>query len=83
MALDKAPLEKIRNNDPSLTSLNLWGNQIGDASAKDLSDVLKHNNTLTSLDLVGNQIGDAQLKEINTLIERNVSGVPTTLLTAS
>jgi hypothetical protein len=36
MALDKEIVEKIRNNDSTLTSINLYRNQIGAAGAKDL-----------------------------------------------
>jgi hypothetical protein len=46
MPLNKVHLEKIRNNDSTLTSLDLYRNQIGAAGAKDLSEALKHNTTL-------------------------------------
>ena len=64
MPVDKQLLERIRNNDPTLTSLSLYGNKIGDAGVKDLVDALKDNRTLTSLDLRWNEIGDAGAKDL-------------------
>jgi Ran GTPase-activating protein (RanGAP) involved in mRNA processing and transport len=73
MPLDKTLLEKIRNNDTTLTSLNLYGNQIGDAGAKDLSNALKHNTTLTSLDLGNNLIGAAGAKDLSDVLKHNTT----------
>jgi GTPase SAR1 family protein len=47
----------------SVTSLNLWGNNIGEAGAKELATLT----ALTSLDLRDNTIGDAGAKELATL----------------
>jgi hypothetical protein len=58
MPLNKT-LKKVRNNNATLTSLNLVEKQIRDTGAKDLSDALKHNTTLVSLDLFCNQISAA------------------------
>jgi hypothetical protein len=42
-------LKRIRENDPTLTSISLGYNQISDAGAKDLAEALKVNKTLTSM----------------------------------
>jgi hypothetical protein len=36
----------------TLTSLNLWGNDVGSAGASPLAEALQMNNTLQTLDLV-------------------------------
>jgi serine/threonine protein kinase/Ran GTPase-activating protein (RanGAP) involved in mRNA processing and transport len=64
-------LERIRNNDPGLTSLDLADNQIGDAGVKELSAALKENRILTSLDLGENQIGAAGAKELSAALKEN------------
>jgi hypothetical protein len=71
MPLDKALLERIRNNDSALSSLDLRGNQIGDAGAKDLSDALKHNTTLTSHSLGVNLMGDVGAKDLSDALKYN------------
>ena len=49
-------LKKIRSNDPTLTTLDLSYNNIGDEGAKVIADALKGNKTLTTLDLSHNNI---------------------------
>lgn len=74
-------IERLKSNDPTLTSLNLSGNEIGDFGAQALAEALTENNTLTSLNLSVNDIGDlgAQalaeaLAENNTLTLLGLSG---------
>ncbi len=43
MPLDKMLLEKIRNNDPSLTSLYLEYNQIGAAQLQEINTLIQRN----------------------------------------
>ena len=73
--LDKQLLDRIRHNDPNLTTLDLNFNQISAAGAKGLSLALKDNTTLTMLHLVGNQIGNACLQEIHSFIQRNTQAL--------
>ncbi|CAF1691629.1 unnamed protein product, partial [Adineta ricciae] len=55
----------------TLTTLDLSGNQIGDAGAQYMSDALRHNTTLTTLDLSGNQIGDAGAQYVSDALRHN------------
>jgi hypothetical protein len=76
MALDASTLNRIRENDLTLTSLNLEHNYFGrnyiDATdTKNLSEVLMENKTLTSLDLNTNNIGDAGLKDLCKALKEN------------
>jgi hypothetical protein len=64
-------LERLRNNDPSLTRLDLGWNQIGDAEAKDIA--LQDNTTLTTLDLGFNFIGDAGAIHISLALKNNTT----------
>ena len=50
----------MQDSHPNLTSLDLWGSQIGDEGAKALAG----NNTLTSLNLGYNKIGDQGAKAL-------------------
>ncbi|WP_051908367.1 hypothetical protein [Candidatus Odyssella acanthamoebae] len=49
---------RLLRNEPTLTSLDLSGDGIGDSGGVALGEALKVNTTLTSLDLGDNQIGD-------------------------
>lgn len=69
-------LERLRNNDPDLTSLILENNQIGPEGAQALADSLQHNTFFTALNLAGTRIGNegarilADLLQHNTTLER-------------
>jgi hypothetical protein len=54
MPISAETLQRIRDNDPTLTSLNLVDNQITDAEAQALAVALRTNTTLTSLNLMVN-----------------------------
>ena len=51
MKLTENLILRIKNNDTSLTSINLWGNDIGAEGAKAIAEALKSNTSLTSIDL--------------------------------
>ena len=55
--MDELTLTRLKNNDPSLQSLNLDSNLIGDQGAGLLAEALKSNSTLQSLYLRCNNIG--------------------------
>lgn len=62
---DKADAEVISEiaamlkDNPMITGLDLYDNQIGEAGTRRLATILKGNNTLRSLLLKKNRIGDA------------------------
>ncbi len=66
-------LERLHANDPSLTVLSLYDNQIGPAGAIALADVLRTNTSLTRLYLDGNQIGDAGAVALAEALRTNTS----------
>ena len=51
-------LERIRNNDSTLTTLDISNQNIDNDGAKRLADVWKNNNTVTSINLSNNNISD-------------------------
>lgn len=55
-------LKRLRNNDPTLTSLSLWNNNIGPKGACALAEALKQNKFLTTLGLENNEIGNEGAK---------------------
>ena len=55
----------------TLTSLNLAGNQIGDEGAKALAEALTQNRTLTSLSLGANNIGAEGVKALADALKQN------------
>ena len=66
-------ISRVANNDPSLTSLDLFLNGIGDDGAKALAAALKNNTSLTSLNLGGNGIGAEGAKALATALKTNTS----------
>jgi len=73
MRISEELLQKIRENDPTLTSLDLGGNQIGPAEAQALATALKTNITLKSLNLYDNKIGPAGALAIATALKTNTT----------
>jgi hypothetical protein len=64
--------EALRTNT-SLTTLELYNNQIGDAGAVALAEALRTNTSLTTLNLSGNQIGDAGAVALAIALRTNTS----------
>jgi Ran GTPase-activating protein (RanGAP) involved in mRNA processing and transport len=64
-------LQRIQKNDPTLSSLDLRNNSIGDAGATDLANALRVNTTLNSLDLGWNNIGAAGAKDLANALRVN------------
>ncbi len=56
MPISEELLQRIRDNDSTLTSLDLRDNQIGVEGAQALASALKHNTTLAELNLERSQI---------------------------
>ena len=65
-------LEKLRNNDPTLTTLNLFCNRIEDEEVKSLA-ALKTNSSLTVLDLDSNNIREEGAKSLAAALKTNYS----------
>lgn len=72
MGIDEKLLEELRNNNPSITDLDLSFQHLTDADILVLCDALTNNTHLISLNLEGNQIGDKGAVELakNTVLER-------------
>ncbi len=65
-------LQRIADNDPTLTSLDLEFNPIGDEEVKSLACALSTNTTLTSLKLIrSRQIGDEGVKSLANALKNN------------
>lgn len=64
-------LQRLKSNDPTLTSLNLSNKKIGPEKAQELAAALEYNNTLTFLNLVGNAIESKGAKAFATLLKKN------------
>jgi hypothetical protein len=71
MPIDEEILQRLRDNDTSLTELHLGGNRIGDEGAKALAEMLERNTSLTELDLRNKTIDEELIKQIDGLIKRN------------
>ena len=66
-------LIKLYDNDPSLTSLNLGFNNIGDQGAQAIAEILANNTTLTSLNLRSNNIDDQGAQAIAKALANNTT----------
>jgi hypothetical protein len=62
-------VKRLKANDPSLTSLNLYNKIIGVDGAKAIAEALKVNTVLTELGLFNNSIGDDLRNDINKFID--------------
>ena len=69
----QAILERIRNNDPTLTALDLGNKNIGDLGAQALAEVLKVNTNLKNINLAVNGIKDKGVKYIAEVLKVNTS----------
>jgi len=66
-------LQRIRDNDPTLTILDLKNNQIGPAEAEVLAIALQSNTAVTRLNLQNNQIGILGAKALANLLQNNTT----------
>ena len=66
-------LIKVFNNDPSLTTLDLNDNEIGDDGAQALAIALENNTSITEFNLEYNQIGDEGAQALATALQKNNS----------
>lgn len=66
-------LERLQNNDSTLTSLNLRNNPIGDIGIRNLMETLKHNKFLTNLYLVSNSLGSEGILCLADTLRQNTS----------
>ncbi len=73
MPISEELLQRIRDNDPTLTDLNLTGNEIGSTGATAIATALENNITLKSLDLGWNEIGNEGATAIAIALENNTT----------
>ncbi len=64
-------IKRLKANDVTLTSINLFDNNIGTEGARALAKALQENKTVTSIDLGDNNIGDGVQKNIQAAIDDN------------
>ena len=62
-------VKRLKANDPSLTTLDLISNRIGDDEAKAIAKALKDNTVLTELGLSDNSIDYSLLNKIQRTVE--------------
>ena len=63
-------LRRLARKDSTLTTLNLYCNEIGDTGAAAISHALSSNSSLTGLYLVNNEIGATLLKTIEEMLKK-------------
>ena len=73
MPISEGLLQRIRENDPTLTSLNLSYNQIGPEEVQALANALQNNTALTSLNLGYNHIGNEGAQALATALQNNAT----------
>ena len=66
-------LQRIRANDPTLTTIDLSWNHIGEAGAQALAEALKINTSVTTIALYQNNIGDAGAQALAEALKTNTS----------
>lgn len=71
--MDPQILERLRHNDPTLTTLHLLNTHLGNKGAKVLAHALKHNTSLTYLALENNQIGNEGAETLANALQHNTS----------
>ena len=71
--IDRAILDRLRDNDSSLTELRLRGKQIEGEGAQALAEALRENTSLTELFLHGNQLGAAGATALAEALTQNTS----------
>ena len=64
-------LIQLYKNDPTLTKLDLVGDNIGDSGAQALAEALKVNQSITSLALENNNIGDSGAQALAEALKDN------------
>ncbi|CAF4624985.1 unnamed protein product, partial [Didymodactylos carnosus] len=64
-------VEKLRSNDQTLETLNIWGNNISSEGVKALAEALKTNQTLATLDIRNNNISSEGAKAIAEALKTN------------
>jgi Ran GTPase-activating protein (RanGAP) involved in mRNA processing and transport len=73
MPIDAGLLKRIKDNDTTLTTLDLSYQKLNAEDAKDLAKALETNASLTSISLNYNDIGDAGAKDLAKALETNAS----------
>lgn len=69
----KKIIQRIRNNDSKLTSVNLSRRNIGDNEAKQVSDALRGNRSVTQIVLADNNISDEGAKSLAKALRVNTT----------
>ena len=73
--MDPQVKERIENaiNDHSITTLNLWHNNIGDRGCEYLAEMLQMNHSITTLFLGSNKIGASGCEYLVEMLKTNHS----------
>ena len=64
-------LKRIKENDPTLTQLDLSQNDMGGRTTIELADALNANHTIVQLDLSFTKLGDAEAKSLSECLLEN------------
>ena len=64
---------RLKNNDATLTELDLSDNEIGDGGAQAISEILGKNRTLIKLDLWNNKISAVGVEAISAVLVKNTT----------
>ena len=66
-------MRRLRTNDTTLTTLDLWYNGLGEVGGAAVARALESNTTLTTLSLVGNHLGESSGVAVAGALERNTT----------
>lgn len=66
----QALIQRIRDNDPSLTELHLCRQMLHFVEAREIVVALGHNSHITKLDMSNNRIGDSGVAQLANLLSR-------------